>query len=107
MAMDSANHRKMGCGRKRSLAGGELHAGEEANPSSNSEGEEKEEGKKYSEEILGGVPCSSCRLSPATRPNASDTAANKMRRTCYEMFKNVTFTISLKYTKIQIPRLPK
>lgn len=28
MAMDSANHRKMGYGRKRSLAGGELHAGE-------------------------------------------------------------------------------
>ena len=28
MAMDSANHRKMGCGRERSLAGGELYAGE-------------------------------------------------------------------------------
>lgn len=79
---------------------------EEASPSSNSEGEEKEEGKKYSEEILRGVPCS-CRLSPATRPNASDTAANKMRRTCYKIFKNMTFTISLKYTKIQIPRLPQ
>ena len=55
--------------------------------------------------MLRGVPCSSGRLSPATRPNASDTATNKMRRTCHKIFKNVTFTISLKYTKIQVPRL--
>jgi len=80
---------------------------EEASPSSNSEGEEKEEGKKYSEEMLRSVPCSSCCLSPATRPNASDTATNKIRRTCYKIFKNVIFTISLKYTKNQIPCLPQ